>query len=80
VTPELPEALLKPPAQWNAVIRLQIDRLASTKIELTGSTGNDTVDHAVLDALRSWRFRSAFYSYSLPMASTDELRISLVVK
>ena len=80
VTPALPEALLKPPAQWNAVVRLQIDRLASTKIELTGSTGNDTVDHAVLDALRSWRFRSAFYSYSLPMASTDELRISLVVK
>jgi outer membrane biosynthesis protein TonB len=80
VTPELPEALLKPPAQWNAVVRLQIDRLASTKIELTGSTGNDTVDHAVLDALRSWRFRSAFYGYSLPMASTDELRISLVVK
>jgi outer membrane biosynthesis protein TonB len=80
VTPELPEALLKPPAQWNAVVRLQIDRLASTKIELTGSTGNDAVDHAVLDALRSWRFRSAFYSYSIPMASTDELRISLVVK
>ncbi|HUH83848.1 MAG TPA: hypothetical protein VLX85_04525 [Stellaceae bacterium] len=80
VMPELPEALLKPPAQWNAVVRLQIDRLASTEIELTGSTGNDTVDHAVLDALRSWRFRSAFYGYSLPMASTDELRISLVVK
>jgi outer membrane biosynthesis protein TonB len=80
VTPELPDTLLKPPAQWNAVVRLQIDRLASTQVELTGSTGNDTVDHAVLDALRSWRFRSAFYSIQLPMASTDELRISLVVK
>jgi len=80
VTPELPEALLKPPAQWNAVVRLQIDRLASTQVELTGSTGNDTVDRAVLEALRSWRFRSAFYGVSLPMASTDELRISLVVK
>jgi outer membrane biosynthesis protein TonB len=80
VTPELPEALLKPPAQWNAVVRLQIDRLASTKVELTGSTGNDTVDRAILEALRNWRFRSAFYSIQLPMASTDELRISLVVK
>ena len=80
VTPELPAALLKPPAQWNAVVRLQIDRLASTKVELTGSTGNDAVDHAVLEALRSWRFRSAFYGVSKPMTSTDELRISLVVK
>jgi hypothetical protein len=80
VTPELPDTLLKPPAQWNAVVRLQIDRLASTKVELTGSSGNDTVDHAVLDALRSWRFRSAFYGASKPMTSTDELRISLVVK
>jgi hypothetical protein len=50
---------------------LQIDRLASTQVELTGSTGNDTVDRAVLDALRSWRFRAAFYGISLPMASTD---------
>jgi outer membrane biosynthesis protein TonB len=80
VPPELPETLLKPPAQWNAVVRLKIDRLASTKVELTGSTGNDTVDRAILEALRSWRFRSAFYSVQLPMASTDELRISLVVK
>jgi outer membrane biosynthesis protein TonB len=80
VSPELPETLLKPPAQWNAVVRLQIDRLASTRVELTGSTGNDTVDRALLDALRSWRFRSAFYGFSLPMASTDELRISLIVK
>lgn len=80
VPPELPETLLKPPAQWNAVVRLQIDRLASTKVELTGSTGNDTVDHSVLAALRSWRFRSAFYGVSKPMTSTDELRISLVVK
>jgi outer membrane biosynthesis protein TonB len=80
VTPELPEALLKPPAQWNAVVRLQIDRLASTTVELTGSTGNDTVDRALLEALRSWRFRSAFYGVSKPMTSTDELRISLVVK
>jgi outer membrane biosynthesis protein TonB len=80
VTPELPEALLKPPAQWNAVVRLQIDRLASTKVELTGSTGNDTVDRGILEALHNWRFRSAFYSIQLPMASTDELWISLVVK
>jgi outer membrane biosynthesis protein TonB len=80
VLPELPEALRKQPAQWNAVARLQIDRDGSTKVELTGSTGNDAVDRALLEALQHWRFRSAFYGYQIPMASTDELRINLVVK
>jgi hypothetical protein len=80
VTPELPETLLKQPAEWKAVVRLQIDRDASTKVELKGSTGNDTVDRAVLEALRSWRFRAAFCGFSIPMASTDELLLGLVVK
>jgi hypothetical protein len=80
VVPELPEALRKQPAQWNAVARLQIDRDGSTKVELTGSTGNDAVDRALFEALQHWRFRSAFYGYQIPMASTDELRVSLIVK
>ncbi len=80
VVPEIPEALRKQPAQWNAVARLQIDRDGSTKVELTGSTGNDAVDRALFEALQHWRFRSAFYGYQIPMASTDELRVSLIVK
>ena len=80
VVPELPEALRKQPALWNAVARLQIDRDGSTKVELTGSTGNVAVDRALLEALQHWRFRSAFYGYQIPMASTDELRVSLAVK
>ena len=85
--PTLPDALQQQKAEWTAVARVHVGRDGSSEISITQPAADSSVNRAVEDALKRWRFRASFIgggSYYLPWGptpqdSTIELRVKVSV-
>lgn len=77
--PDLPPALLRPGAQWNAVLRVHVARDGTAEATVTTPAADPAVTSAVQAVVRRWRFRPTFVRGAQPEDSTIELSLTVSV-
>jgi protein TonB len=77
--PEIPEALRHRNIDLVAVARFQVSAAGTAQVELIEPTSDPELNHALLDALRRWRFFPGMQD-GKPVASTVDIRIPISVK
>jgi protein TonB len=77
--PEIPEALRRRNIDVVAVALFHVAADGSAQVELVQGTSEPTLNRALLDTLKSWRFFPALED-GKPITSTVEIRIPITVK
>jgi protein TonB len=77
--PEIPEELRRRAIDLVAVARFRVAANGSAEVELIQPTPDATLNRALLDTLRKWRFFPAMEA-GKPQASTIEIRIPISVR
>jgi protein TonB len=77
--PEIPEALRRRNIDVVAVALFRVASDGSAQVELVQGTAEPTLNRALLDTLKTWRFFPALDD-GKPTASTIEIRIPISVK
>jgi protein TonB len=77
--PEIPEALRRRNIDVVAVALFRVAADGSAQVELVQGTAEPTLNRALLDTLKTWRFFPALAD-GKPTASTIEIRIPISVK
>jgi len=77
--PEIPEALRRRAVDAVAVARFHVASDGSAQVELVQGTFEPTLNRALLETLKTWRFFPALDN-GKPVADTFELRIPITVR
>jgi periplasmic protein TonB len=77
--PDIPEELRHHRLELVAIARFQVAANGSTQVELIEPTPEPTLNRALLETLKKWRFFPALLS-GQPVASTIDMRIPVTVE
>jgi periplasmic protein TonB len=77
--PDIPEALRRRGVDLVAVARFRVAADGSAEVELIEPTPESTLNRALLEALRRWKFFPAI-AEGRPIASIIDIRIPITVK
>jgi protein TonB len=77
--PEIPEALRHHALNFTALARFQVAASGAAEVELVEPTPDPTLNQALLDALKKWRFFPAVAN-GKAVASTIDIRIPITVR
>jgi protein TonB len=77
--PEIPDSLRRRGLNLVAVARFRVAADGSCEVELTQPTAEPALNHALLEALRRWKFFPALAG-GKPVASTVDIRIPISVR
>lgn len=77
--PRIPDSLLGEEIDTIALARFHVAGDGKTTVELVQATHEPSLNRAILDALRQWRFKPAIRN-GTPVESTVELRIPIRVR
>ena len=77
--PEIPEGLRRRAINLIAVARFRVNANGSTEVELIEPTPDPSLNRALMETLRKWRFFPAMES-GKPVASVVDIRIPISVR